>query len=78
MLNGATLNAAAIVGTAVFNMVVSNDSMKNATATSHGSKALLVLPGVSGEEDCALEWIALMSVSCRPWVQEQVQFILGP
>ena len=40
MLKGATFNAAAIVGTAVFRIVVSNDSMKNATATSHGSNAL--------------------------------------
>ena len=41
MLNGATFRAAAIAGTAVFKMVVSSDSMKNATATSHGSNLLL-------------------------------------
>ena len=41
MLNGATLRAAAIAGTAVFKIVVSSDSMKNATATSHGSNRLL-------------------------------------
>jgi hypothetical protein len=61
MLNGATFSAAAIVGTAVFKMVVSSDSMKNATATSHGSNALLVLPGVMGDENFALELIALMN-----------------
>jgi hypothetical protein len=43
MLNGATLSASAIAGTAVFKIVVSNDSMKNATATSHGSNVLLVV-----------------------------------
>jgi hypothetical protein len=36
MLSGATLSASAIAGTAVLRMVVSSDSMKNATATSQG------------------------------------------
>ena len=40
MLSGATLSAAAMVGTAVFRIVVSSDSMKNATATSHGNSLL--------------------------------------
>ena len=40
MLSGATLSALAMVGTAVFRMVVSSDSMKNATATSQGTRAL--------------------------------------
>ena len=44
MLSGATFSAAAMVGTAVFRMVVSSDSMKNATATSHGSNRLLNVP----------------------------------
>ena len=30
-----------MAGTAVFRIVVSNDSMKNATATSHGNNRLL-------------------------------------
>ncbi len=33
MLSGATCNALAIAGSAVFKIVVSSDSMKNATAT---------------------------------------------
>ena len=41
MLSGATWSAAAIVGTAVFRIVVSSDSMKNATAISHGSRRWL-------------------------------------
>jgi hypothetical protein len=41
MLSGATWSAAAIVGTAVFRIVVSSDSIKNATAISHGSRRLL-------------------------------------
>ena len=44
MLSGATFSAAAMVGTAVFRIVVSSDSMKNATATSHGNSRLLVSP----------------------------------
>jgi hypothetical protein len=41
MLSGATFKAAAILGTAVFRIVVSNDSIKNATATSQGSSRML-------------------------------------
>src|SRR5579863_10712870 len=41
MLSGATWRAAAIAGTAVLRIVVSSDSIKNATATSHGSSRLL-------------------------------------
>ena len=37
MLSGATCSAAAMAGTAVFITVVSSDSMKKVTATSHGS-----------------------------------------
>ncbi len=41
MLSGATWSAAAIVGTAVLRIVVSSDSMKNATAISQGTSRLL-------------------------------------
>src|SRR5450631_2915002 len=44
MLSGATPSACAIAGTAVFRMVVSSDSMKNATATSHGSSRFVAAP----------------------------------
>src|SRR5580704_17423596 len=40
MLSGAIRRAAATVGTAVLRMVVSSDSMKNATATSQGTTRL--------------------------------------
>src|ERR1017187_5501149 len=40
MLSGTTLRASAMAGTAVFRIVVSNDSIKNATATSHGNNCL--------------------------------------
>ena len=64
MLSGATCNAAAIVGTAVFKIVVSRDSMKNATATSHGnSRALAALS--SAEVSLALIfWEALIFERC--------------
>src|SRR5271169_5544086 len=41
MLSGATWSAPAIVGTAVLRIVVSSDSIKNATAISHGTRRLL-------------------------------------
>jgi hypothetical protein len=50
MLSGATLSAVAIVGTAVLRMVVSSDSIKNATAISHGTKRLLEGASVGFEE----------------------------
>src|ERR1700722_5016999 len=47
MLSGGTSSACAMAGTAVFKMVVSNDSMKKPTATNHGSSRLAVsLKGV--------------------------------
>jgi membrane associated rhomboid family serine protease len=42
MSSGVTCITCAIVGTAVFRMVVSSDCMKKATATSHGSRRLVV------------------------------------
>ena len=33
-----------MTGTAVFRIVVSSDSIKNATATSHGKSRLLAMP----------------------------------
>ena len=50
MLSGATLRASAMAGTAVFRIVVSSDSMKNATATSHGKRRLLEADGEDGYE----------------------------
>src|SRR5271156_2752393 len=41
MVRGATWSAAAMVGTPVFRIVVSSDSMKNATAINHGRSRLL-------------------------------------
>lgn len=48
MLSGATWSAPAIAGTAVLRMVVSSDSIKKATAISHGSRRLLE----AGSEGC--------------------------
>ena len=52
MLSGATPSASETTGTAVFMIVVSSDSMKNATATSHGRSRLLDAEG--GCEDTLL------------------------
>jgi hypothetical protein len=55
MLSGATLSAAEIVGTAVFRIVVSSDSMKNATATSHGKSCLLAAAGTDDDDGSLME-----------------------
>jgi hypothetical protein len=55
MLSGATPRAAEMAGTAVLRIVVSSDSMKNATATSHGKIFLAVADGADGGEDLSNE-----------------------
>src|SRR6185503_18725206 len=55
MLSGATASAFAMAGTAVFRIVVSSDSMKNATATSQGNSRFTELPGAAGGTETALE-----------------------
>src|ERR1700677_1565855 len=45
MLNAVTPSALEMTGTAVFRIVVSSDSMKNATATSHGRTRLIEIGG---------------------------------
>ena len=46
MLSGVTAKAFEITGTAVFRIVVSSDSIKNATATSHGNRRRAASDGV--------------------------------
>jgi hypothetical protein len=50
MLSGATFSASEMAGTAVLRIVVSSDSMKKATATSHGKRRLLEAVGAAGTE----------------------------
>src|ERR1017187_9257012 len=52
MLSGGTLSAWAMAGTAVFKIVVSNDSMKKPTATNHGSRRLAVAVRVLSSRAC--------------------------
>src|SRR6267142_3661212 len=52
MLSGGTLSACAMAGTAVFRIVVSNDSMKKPTATSHGRRRLAVWLKVTVSRAC--------------------------
>jgi hypothetical protein len=49
MLSGATPRAEEMAGTAVLRIVVSSDSMKNATATSHGKIRLVASDSVDEE-----------------------------
>src|ERR1700735_2496090 len=54
MFRGATCRAAAMAGTPVLRIVVSNASMKNATAISHGRRRLLESDRVGGKTESAL------------------------
>src|ERR1035438_6332438 len=80
MLSGATLSAAEMAGTAVFRIVVSSDSIKNATATSQGSRRLLDAEG--GAEALAGASARLMELMvsttyfcCRLWAIRNWLFI---
>jgi hypothetical protein len=66
MLSGATWSAAAIVGTAVLRIVVSNDSIKNATAISHGTRRLLEAASGGSEEGAsiALGGLTFVGLGC--------------
>src|ERR1700722_5114247 len=65
MLSGVTCSAAEMVGTAVFRMVVSSDSIKNATATSHGRRRLLEAAGWGVSEGTPGELMEAIYV-CAP------------
>src|SRR5881628_2380491 len=60
MLSGATASAFAMAGTAVFRIVVSSDSMKKATATSHDNNRFTDSPGAAGGTETALEWAGII------------------
>src|SRR5271167_3679934 len=55
MLRGATRSAKDMAGTAVLRIVVSSDSIKKATATSHGKRRLEASEG-SNEDGGAINW----------------------
>jgi hypothetical protein len=65
MLSGVTLSASEMAGTAVFRIVVSSDSMKNATATSHGRSFLLEADGAVGIEGELVELTGLMAMESK-------------
>jgi hypothetical protein len=60
MLSGDTFRICEITGTAVFKIVVSNDSIKNATATSHGKSCLLDEDKEVG--DVLLKWTPTLTL----------------
>src|SRR5215472_6072617 len=66
MLRGATLRASAMVGTAVFRIVVSSASMKKATAISHGRNCF------TGEGDCSTGGCIRSRALPIPLLQEPV------
>ncbi|SPE60009.1 hypothetical protein SBV1_3660002 [Verrucomicrobia bacterium] len=60
MLKGTTLSASEMAGTAVFRIVVSSDSIKNATATSHGRSRLPEADGGDEDEAALMALLKLM------------------
>src|ERR1700730_14229239 len=62
MLSGTTLRASDMAGTAVFRIVVSSDSIKNATATSHGKSCLLETGGEDGNEEVLMELTGVIGI----------------
>jgi hypothetical protein len=59
-----------MAGTAVFRIVVSSASMKNATATSHGKRLLLEADGAAGIEGELLELTGLAMESKNYFTNE--------
>lgn len=54
MASGITPSGSEMVSTAVFRIVVSSDSLKKATVTSHGKKRLMVAVGRPPKEAITL------------------------
>ena len=76
MLSGVTLSASEIAGTAVFRMVVSSDSIKNATATNHGSSRLLEADGSAGMGGEVVELIELMAMESNNYFTNEPKLFL--
>src|ERR1035441_6207647 len=64
MLSGGTLRASEMAGTAVFRIVVSSDSIKNATATSHGKRRLLEADGLDCIGEASIKLSGFMGKHC--------------
>src|SRR5580704_16914697 len=76
MLSGVTFSACEIAGTAVFRIVVSSDSMKNATATSHGKSFLLEADGAAGIEGELAELTGLMAMESKNHLTDESRNLL--
>src|ERR1700722_19786035 len=76
MLSGGTVSASEIAGTAVFRIVVSSDSMKNATATSHGRSRLLEADGVDETGGELVELTGLMAMESKNYFTNEWKDLL--
>jgi hypothetical protein len=65
-----------MAGTAVFRIVVSSDSMKNATATSHGKRLLLEADGAAGIEGELVELTGLMAMESKNYFTNEWKDLL--
>ena len=78
MLSGATWSAVAIVGTAVLRIVVSSDSIKNATAISHGSSRLLEAASGDCEKRASIERLKSEPIGMLPDHLESSTHMVSP
>ena len=67
-----------MAGTAVFRIVVSSDSIKNATATSHGKSRLLEADGGNGNEMPLMELTGRIAFAWRNYFANELANSLDP
>jgi hypothetical protein len=67
-----------MAGTAVFRIVVSSDSIKNATATSHGKSRLLEADGENGNEMPLMELTGPIAFAWRNYFVNELATSLAP
>jgi hypothetical protein len=77
MLSGATFSASEMAGTAVFRIVVSSDSIKNATATSHGKSRLLEADGASDAEAEFVGSTGVLPIARDNYSTNESQYLLA-
>jgi hypothetical protein len=67
-----------MAGTAVLRIVVSSDSIKNATATSHGKSRLLEADGENGNEMPLMELTRRIAIAWRNYFANELANSIAP
>src|ERR1700722_17886312 len=78
MLRGATPRAEEMAGTAVLRIVVSSDSMKKATATSHGRSRLAASEGSDEEGEAINGPVWFIRRKLRAASPSRTCWLMGP